>query len=202
MKNLANLSIGHEVPISKQASTPGKQDGVMPGKDPVNDQLPSDDGKSMLPYLAAGKLKGKKALITGGDSGIGRAVAILFAMEGADVTITYMGQESKDAEETKRLVEEKGGKCYTISADLRNQQACKNVVQKSIEHMGRISTLVLNHGTQRMRETIADLSEYVLDMKHTLLANNLTGKNGSIHSMSISTPFSVYYSYLTRNLYG
>ena len=130
----------------------------MPGPDPVNDQLPSDDG-GYTPYLAAGKLKGKKALITGGDSGIGRAIAILYAMEGADSTIVYTPEEEKDAQKTKKLVEEKGAKCHLIQADLRNQQSCKNVVQKAIDTMGRINILVLNHGTQMMRETIAELSE-------------------------------------------
>lgn len=130
----------------------------MPGPDPVNDQLPTDEGGYQL-YKAAGKLTGKKALITGGDSGIGRAIAILYAMEGADSTIVYLPEEQKDAEKTQELVREKGGKITLISADLRNQQACKNVVEKATEAMGRINILVLNHGTQMMRETIADLPE-------------------------------------------
>lgn len=132
----------------------------MAGKDPVNDQLPTDDGGYQM-YKAAGKLMGKKALITGGDSGIGRAIAILYAMEGASSTIVYLPEEEKDAQETKRLVEEKGGKLDLISADLTSSQACKNVVEKAIAGMGRINILVLNHGFQMMQETIADLSEYV-----------------------------------------
>lgn len=148
---------GHEVPVSHQDATPGHQH-KMPGKDPVNDQLPTDDG-GYQPYLAANKLKGKKALITGGDSGIGRAVAILYAMEGAESTIVYVPQEEKDVKETERLVKEKGGKVHLISADLRSQQDCKNVVEKAKEAMGRINILVLNHGTQMMKETIAELPE-------------------------------------------
>ena len=130
----------------------------MPGQDPVNDQLPTDDG-GYQPYLAAGKLRGKKALITGGDSGIGRAVAILYAMEGATSTIVYTPEEEKDAQETKRLVEEKGGQLHLLTADLQSSQACKNVVEKAKAAMGSINILVLNHGTQIMRKTIADLSE-------------------------------------------
>jgi len=148
---------GHQVPISHQEETPGKQ-YKMPGKDPVNDQLPTEDGGYQI-YKAAGKLAGKKALITGGDSGIGRAVAILYAMEGAESMIVYTPEEEKDAQETKKLVQEKGGKLHLLSADLRNQQACKNVVEKAKELLGNINILVLNHGTQMMQETIDDLSE-------------------------------------------
>lgn len=132
----------------------------MPGQDPVNDQLPADDG-GYQPYLAAGKLRGKKALITGGDSGIGRATAILFALEGASSTIVYLPEEEKDAQETKRLVEEKGGQVELISADLKSAAACKSVVEKAISGMGSINILILNHGTQMMQKTIADLPEYV-----------------------------------------
>jgi NAD(P)-dependent dehydrogenase (short-subunit alcohol dehydrogenase family) len=137
----------------------------MPGKDPVNDQLPTDEGGYQL-YKAAGKLAGKKALITGGDSGIGRAVAILYAMEGAESTIVYVSGEEKDALETKRLVEEKGGKLHLIEADLQAAQSCKNVVEKTLAAMGRINILVLNHGTQQMVEKIADLTEYDLPHFH------------------------------------
>lgn len=130
----------------------------MPGKQPVNDQLPTPTGGYQT-YLAAGKLSGRKALITGGDSGIGRAVAVLYAMEGAESTIVYLPEEEKDAQETKRLVQEKGGKIHLITADVRSHQACKNVVVKALEAMGAINILVLNHGFQMMRETILDLPE-------------------------------------------
>jgi NAD(P)-dependent dehydrogenase (short-subunit alcohol dehydrogenase family) len=154
----ANHFIGHKVPVDRQ-SVPGKQ-YKMKGPDPVNDQLPTDDG-GYQPYLAAGKLKGKKALITGGDSGIGRAVAILYAMEGADSTIVYTPAEEKDAQDTKKLVEEKGGKLETIQADLREAKQCKDVVERALKAMGKIDILVLNHGFQMMKESIDELSEYV-----------------------------------------
>lgn len=130
----------------------------MEGPDPINDQLPTADGGAEL-YKAAGKLQGKKALITGGDSGIGRAIAILYAMEGAESTIVYLSEEEKDAQETKKLVEKKGGKITLIQADLRERKACKDVVEQAIKAMGRINILVLNHAFQKMQETIADLSE-------------------------------------------
>jgi len=147
---------GHEVPISHQ-SAPGKQH-QMAGPDSVNDQLPTSDG-GYQPYKAAGKLEGKKALITGGDSGIGRAVAILYAMEGAESTIVYTSEEEKDAQETLQLVEEKGGKVHLLQADLRKQQDCKEAVEKARKNMGGINILVLNHGTQMMKKDISELSE-------------------------------------------
>lgn len=148
---------GHSVPVAHQESIPGKQH-AMKGPDPVNDQLPTSNGGYQL-YKAAGKLSGKRALITGGDSGIGRAVAILYAMEGADSTIVYLPEEEKDALETQRLVKEKGKVAHLLPADLRSHQACKNVVEKTVETMGGIDILVLNHGTQVMKDDISEISE-------------------------------------------
>jgi hypothetical protein len=155
MRNLT--TIGHTIPVVHQESIPGKQH-AMEGPSPVNDHLPTpDDGYEL--YKAAGKLAGKKALITGGDSGIGRAVAILYAMEGADSTIVYLPEEKKDAAETQRLVKEKGKTTHLMPADLRSHQTCKNVVEKAVEIMGGIDILVLNHGTQVMKDDISELSE-------------------------------------------
>jgi len=130
----------------------------MKGPKAINDQLPTSSGGYQL-YKASGKLSGKKALITGGDSGIGRAVAILYAMEGAESTIVHTPEEEKDAKDTIELVREKGGKLHTIAADLRGQKACKDVVEEALKKMGGIDILVLNHGFQMMKETIAELSE-------------------------------------------
>ncbi|OCK73403.1 NAD(P)-binding protein [Lepidopterella palustris CBS 459.81] len=130
----------------------------MPGSAPVKDQLPTKEGGYQL-YKAAGKLAGRKALITGGDSGIGRAVAILYAMEGAESTIVYTPEEENDAKETQKLVGEKGGQVHLLQADLRHAQNYKNVIEQALEKMGRINILVLNHGFQMMKESIAELSE-------------------------------------------
>ncbi|TVY35067.1 General stress protein [Lachnellula occidentalis] len=147
---------GHEVPVSHQ-DNPGKQHH-MKGPDPINDQLPTADGGSQ-PYKAAGKLEGKKALITGGDSGIGRSISVLYAMEGAEVTIVYTPDEEKDAKETEGLVKEKGGKIHLLQADLRSHKECKRVVDEAVKAMGRINIMALNHGTQMMKDSISDISE-------------------------------------------
>ena len=132
-----------EIPISKQ-SFPGT-DHEMPAPKPTRDELPDPhaDGGRMT-YLAAGKLKGKKALITGGDSGIGAATALLFAREGADSTIAYLAEEEKDAQETKRQVEKEGAKCHLVAVDLTKQQDCQKIVDFAIEKMGAIDILFNN----------------------------------------------------------
>jgi NAD(P)-dependent dehydrogenase (short-subunit alcohol dehydrogenase family) len=112
-------------------------------------------------YKAAGKLKGKKALITGGDSGIGRSIAVLYAMEGADSYIVYLPEEESDAQETKKLVEQKGQKCYLQAIDIRKQENCKKIVDDALKAMGGIDILVNNAAFQMMVEDIKDLSEYV-----------------------------------------
>ena len=121
-------------------------------------EIPSVDGGYQT-YLAAGKLKGKKALITGGDSGIGRAVAVLFAMEGADSLINYLPEEESDAQETKRLVEKYGQKCYLCPADVRTQEACHKIVDQAVSEMGGINILINNAAYQMVKKSISELSE-------------------------------------------
>lgn len=126
---------------------------------PQFDRIPTGDGGSKL-YQAAGKLKDKKAIITGGDSGIGRATAILFAMEGADSLIAYLKEEEDDAQETKKRVEEHGRKCHLIATDLTDRGNCQKVVDLALEKMGGIDILFNNAAYQMMIEEIKDLSEY------------------------------------------
>ena len=130
----------------------------MKGPEPVNEEIPTEDG-GFQKYKPAGKLEGKKAIITGGDSGIGRAIAILFAMEGADSFIAYLPNEEKDAQETKRLVEKYGQKCFLHSTDLTSQQNCKTVVDEAVTAMGGLNILVNNAAYQMMQKDISDLSE-------------------------------------------
>jgi len=155
MSDKGQFEQGYQVPVQKQ-ELPGLEKDLDP--QPLYDQLPTDDGGAQL-YKAAGKLEGKKALITGGDSGIGRAVAILYAMEGADVFIAYLPQEEEDAQKTKKLVEEKGRKCYLHSTDLKVRENCKKLVDDAVKQLGGIDILVNNAAYQMMVEDIKDLSE-------------------------------------------
>ncbi|KAI9804795.1 MAG: hypothetical protein M1825_001163 [Sarcosagium campestre] len=147
---------GHQVPIHHQAK-PGLQ-ADMKGPEPASTEVPKEDG-GYQSYKAAGKLIGKKAVITGGDSGIGRAISILFALEGADSLITYLPEELKDAQVTKQRVEEEGRKCFLIEADLRDKKRCREVIDTAVKQLGGVNILVNNAGTQAMVEDIADLSE-------------------------------------------
>src|SRR6185436_1039720 len=110
-------------------------------------------------YSGAGKLKEKVALITGGDSGIGRAVAVLFAREGADVAFTYLQSEKRDAEETKRAIESEGQRAYAISGDVRDPKVCKKLVKQTVDKFGKLDILVNNAAFQQHQETLEDVTE-------------------------------------------
>ncbi|WP_026705449.1 SDR family oxidoreductase [Flavobacterium soli] len=109
-------------------------------------------------YKGSHKLKGKVALITGGDSGIGRSIAVHFAREGADVAIIYLS-ESKDAEETKKLVEAENQKCFLVEGDLRDEAFCKKVVQQTIKELGNLNILVNNAAVQFPKSDIQEISK-------------------------------------------
>ena len=109
-------------------------------------------------YRGADKLKDKKAIITGADSGIGRAVALAFAREGADVAVSYLNEE-EDATETKRLVEEAGRKCLLIAGDVSSPDHCRKLVQKAVDEFGRIDVLVNNAAHQMSFTSIEEISD-------------------------------------------
>jgi NAD(P)-dependent dehydrogenase (short-subunit alcohol dehydrogenase family) len=113
-------------------------------------------------YKAADKLKDKVALITGGDSGIGRAVAVAFAKEGADVAIVYLN-EHEDAKKTKHLVEAESRKCILISGDIGDEQFCRQAVDQTIEELGKLDILVNNAAEQHPQKDIRDISAYQLE---------------------------------------
>jgi NAD(P)-dependent dehydrogenase (short-subunit alcohol dehydrogenase family) len=119
-------------------------------------------------YPGSGRLKGKVALITGADSGIGRAVAALFAREGADIAIAYLC-EHDDARKTKEIVEKEGRKAITIAGDLGEKDFCDRVVKETVEKLGRLDVLVNNAGEQHWDEDITDISEQQL--KRTFQTN-------------------------------
>jgi NAD(P)-dependent dehydrogenase (short-subunit alcohol dehydrogenase family) len=114
------------------------------------------------PRHACGRMEGRVALVTGGDSGIGRAVAVAFAAEGADVVIVYL-DEHDDAAETRRLVGERGRRCLALPADLGSETAAQTVVQKAVDEFGRLDVLVNNAAEQHPQQSIEDISAEQLE---------------------------------------
>ena len=114
-------------------------------------------------YRAAGKLDGKVALITGGDSGIGRAVAFLYAREGADIAINYLPEEESDAAEVKRSVESIGRRCLALPGDLTRANVCSQLVERTMKEFGRLDVLVSNAAHQTRKESVADLADEEMD---------------------------------------
>ncbi|HEX2225335.1 MAG TPA: SDR family oxidoreductase [Thermoanaerobaculia bacterium] len=113
-------------------------------------------------HRGSGKLDGKVALITGGDSGIGRAVAIAFAKEGADLAVLYLN-EHEDAEETRRLVEEHGGRCITVAGDIGDEGFCRQAVEQTVRELGGLDILVNNAAEQHVRENLEEISAEQLE---------------------------------------
>ncbi|SDI18743.1 SDR family oxidoreductase [Alteribacillus bidgolensis] len=113
-------------------------------------------------YTGSDKLKGRTALITGGDSGIGRAVSMVYAKEGANVAIAYL-DEHEDAKETKELVEAEGVKCLLLSGDLKKEAFCKDIVQKSVDEFGQLDIVVNNAAIQYVRDDIFGVSAEQLE---------------------------------------
>ncbi|WP_373963275.1 SDR family oxidoreductase [Kosakonia sacchari] len=109
-------------------------------------------------YRGSGRLAGRKALITGGDSGIGRAVAIAYAREGADVAINYLPEEESDAAEVIKLIEAEGRKAIAIPGDIRSEQFCQTLVKEAVTKLGGLDILVNNAGRQQFNESILTLS--------------------------------------------
>ena len=114
-------------------------------------------------YRGSSKLNNKAALITGGDSGIGRAVAVLFAREGADVALVYLAEEQVDAEETRAAVEREGRRALLIPGDVREARFCQEAVKRTVEEFGKLDILVNNAAFQQHQKTIDDVSDEQFD---------------------------------------
>lgn len=134
---------------------PAQQQDQVPGRTAPMDPQPDHGEKS---YKGSGKLAGKKAIITGGDSGIGRAVAIAFAREGADVLISYLN-EHNDAKETAKWIEAAGHKAVLVPGDIADREHCRAIVQKAVDAFGRIDILVNNAAYQMTRESIDEITD-------------------------------------------
>lgn len=139
------------IPAQHQDHQPGKQTEMRPA--PLSE---------MKNYRGSGKLKGKVALVTGGDSGIGRAVAIGFAKEGANLVIAYL-EEHEDAQETQRHVEAEGRECVLIAGDVADAAFCKSMVETTLTAFGRLDVLVNNAAQQYPQSSIEDISDAQLE---------------------------------------
>ncbi|MYR43401.1 SDR family oxidoreductase [Streptomyces sp. SID5910] len=142
-----------------------RQQQTPPGVTSAMDPRPDHGEES---YRGSGRLAGKAAVITGGDSGIGRAVAIAYAREGADVLISYL-DEHEDAEETQRWVREAGRACVLVPGDVADPAHCRAIVDRAVEEFGRIDVLVNNAAYQMTRDSLEEIPDEEWD--HTLAVN-------------------------------
>src|SRR5689334_21490253 len=138
---------------------PPEQEQSYPGRTAEMAPEPRDE---MRDYEGRGLLDGLRALITGGDSGIGRAVAVAFAKEGADVAIVYRN-EHDDASETKRLVEAEGRKCVTMPGDIGDEEFCREAVERSARELGRLDILVNNAAEEHPKKRIEEITREQLE---------------------------------------
>ena len=148
-------------PTGKYPQPPFKrQSQLWPGLAGKMEPKPDHGEKS---YRGSGRLKDRRALITGGDSGMGRAAAIAFAREGADVAINYLPFEEPDAREVIALIEESGRKGIALPGDIREENFCRTLVERAVKSMGGLDILVLNAARQQTHESVLDISSEEFD---------------------------------------
>ncbi|WP_278352999.1 SDR family oxidoreductase [Chryseobacterium gleum] len=148
-------------PRSKYPKPPfNKQSQPFPGLAGKMTPVPDHGEKS---YVGSGRLEGRKALITGGDSGIGRAAAIAYAREGADVAINYLPAEEDDARQVVELIRKEGRKGIAIPGDIRSEDFCKQLVSQAVQQLGGLDILINNAGHQKANESILDISSEDFD---------------------------------------
>lgn len=138
---------------------PEQSQDVQPGMEYVMNPLPIFDNPN---YKGSGKLKDKVAIVTGGDSGLGRACSIAYIKEGAKVVIVYLN-ETKDAEDTKEYIDKMGGECYLIRGDITDHNTCKKIVKETINKYGKIDILVNNAGVQYQQDKLENISDEQFD---------------------------------------
>lgn len=144
---------------AKKKQRPKQEQPEQPGREYKMKPRPKAEDEK---HRGSGKLQNKVALITGGDSGIGRAVAIAFAKEGANISVVYL-EEHKDAKETQRQVEEHGRRCILIPGDVGKEKFCRTAVQETIDQLGRLDILVNNAAEQHPQDSIEDITEKQLE---------------------------------------
>jgi NAD(P)-dependent dehydrogenase (short-subunit alcohol dehydrogenase family) len=147
---------GHQAVAEQPAPPFPPQHQPRPGLEAEMSPAPRFEARG---YIGAQKLAGQAALITGGDSGIGRATAVLFAREGADVSIVYLPEEQQDADVTADLVGQEGRRCELFAGDVREREFCDEVVRRTVERYGRLDVLVNNAAYQQHRADIADIDD-------------------------------------------
>lgn len=145
--------------IDTSSSRPPQQQAHQPGQETEMTPSPQSENKSSS---GSGKLKNKVAVITGGDSGIGRAVALAYAKEGADIVITYL-EEHRDAEETKKQIEEKEGSCLCVAGDIGQEEFCRHLIDTVIKNFKKIDILVNNAAEQHPQENFEDITSSQLE---------------------------------------
>src|SRR5690554_4272243 len=138
---------------------PSQHQNQQPGVEGQMNPRPQSEDWS---YKPAGKLTGKTAVITGGDSGIGKAVAITYAQEGADIVIVYLN-EHEDAEDTKHRIEQIGRSCHLIAIDIADEEHCQQVIAETIQHFGKIDILINNAAEQHPQNSILDITATQLE---------------------------------------
>lgn len=144
----------YRTPVQTPTVFPGQHQDTQPGDSHVMNPQPVTDNVN---YRASGKLQGRVAIITGGDSGIGQAVAIAFAKEGADIVVPYL-QEDSNAQDTLKAVEAQGRRCLLLPCDLKREEDAKTVVEKTMGSLGRIDILVNNIAVQFPRNSVEDIT--------------------------------------------
>ena len=162
--------------MSEDPTPPPQQQESQPGRE--HEMTPRPEAEPRHP--GAGKLESRAAIITGGDSGIGRAVAVLFAREGADVLVSYL-DEHEDAQETKRLVEEEGRRCVIVAGDIGDEAHAADLVRRAIEEFGHLDMLVNNAAEQHPQKSLEDITSEQLEahLPHQHLRHVLPDQGGA-----------------------